>query len=308
MASAIETYDLTKRYAASTAVDALSLRVQPGEIYGFLGLNGAGKTTTIRMLLGMIRPTGGSISLLGIRVHADAHALWARVGYLVETPSAYPELTVRENLEITRRLQQVADHRVVNRVIDRLGLAAYADRPARMLSLGNAQRLGLAKALLHEPELLVLDEPANGLNPAGVVEIRTLLYELAHERGVTIFMSSHILSEVARLATRIGMLHVGRLLEEIVAADLDRRRVRTLVVDAGDRAAAEAALRGAGFTVSRCGDGVLRLAEERAVSHPEEIAPLLVTVGVPPTRLAVDEEDLETYFLRLVSASSGGTT
>ena len=307
MTSAIETYDLTKRYGATTAVDDLSLRVEPGEIYGFLGLNGAGKTTTIRMLLGMIRPTGGSASLLGTHVHAGAHALWARVGYLVETPSAYPELTVRDNLEITRRLRHVSDRRAVDRVIDRLALVPYADRPARVLSLGNAQRLGLAKALLHEPELLILDEPANGLDPAGVVEIRSLLRELTHERGVTIFMSSHILSEVARLATRIGILQHGRLLEEVDAVDLDRRRARMLVVDARDRVAAEAALRAAGFAVYGCADGTLTLSEERAVSHSDDIAQLLVTAGVPPTRLAVDEEDLETYFLRLVGASSGGT-
>lgn len=306
MTRAIETYDLSKRYGSITAVDDLALRVEAGEIYGFLGLNGAGKTTTIRMLLGMVRPTGGSSALLGTHVHADAHALWARVGYLVETPSAYPDLTVRDNLEIIRRLRHVDDRRAVDRVIDRLALTPYADRPARALSLGNAQRLGLAKALLHQPELLILDEPANGLDPAGVVEIRTLLRDLAHERGVTIFMSSHILSEVARLATRIGILHHGRLLEEVNAADLDRRRVRTLVVDARDRVAAEAVLHAAGFEVSRCGDSILTLADERAISHPDNIAHLLVVAGVPPTRLAVDEEDLETYFLRLVGTPSGG--
>jgi ABC-2 type transport system ATP-binding protein len=306
MGSAIEMRGLTKRYGASPAVDDLSLRVESGEIYGFLGLNGAGKTTTIRMLLGMIRPTSGSVSLLGCRVHADAHALWSRVGYLVETPSAYPELTVRDNLEITRRLRRITDRHVVARVIDRLALAPYADRPARTLSLGNAQRLGLAKALLPDPDLLILDEPANGLDPAGVVEVRALLQSLAHERGVTIFMSSHILSEVARLATRIGILHHGRLLEEVAAIDLDRRRGRALVVDARDRVAAKAALRDAGYAVGGGADGALTLTEERAVTRPDEIARLLVTADVPPTRLAVEEEDLETHFLRLVGPPIGG--
>src|SRR5262249_49743390 len=154
----------------------------------FLGLNGAGKTTTIRMLLGMIQPTNGAAHLLGRPVHADARDLWAQVGYLVETPYAYPELTVRENLEVFRRLRGLRDSNAVEVVIERLALTAYGERRAGTLSLGNAQRLGLAKALLHDPALLLLDEPANGLDPAGVVEIRELLRELAHERGVTIFL------------------------------------------------------------------------------------------------------------------------
>ncbi len=307
MPSAIETSGLTKRYGVSAAVAGLSLRVEPGEIYGFLGLNGAGKTTTIRMLLGMVRPTGGRVMLLGTRVDVGAHALWSRVGYLVETPSAYPDLTVRENLELTRRLRRVADRRAVDHVIDRLALAPYADRLARTLSLGNAQRLGLAKALLHDPQLVILDEPANGLDPAGVVEVRALLRSLARERGVTVFMSSHILSEVARLATRIGILHHGKLIEEVDAMELDRRRGRALIVDANDRDAAGAALRAAGFVIGGCDDGALRLAEEHAVSHPDDIARLLVVAGVPPTRLVLDEEDLETHFLRLVGEPSGGT-
>ncbi len=179
---AISADGLTKRYGAICAVDNVSLRVGRGEIYAFLGLNGAGKTTTIRMLLGMIRPTSGAAYLLGRPVSADARDLWAQVGYLVETPHAYPELTVRENLEVFRRLRELRDPKAVERIIERLALTAYAERRAGTLSLGNAQRLGLAKALLHDPSLLLLDEPANGLDPAGVVEIRELLRELAHEQ------------------------------------------------------------------------------------------------------------------------------
>lgn len=305
MANAIEMCGLTKRYGATTAVDDLSLCVKAGEIYGFLGLNGAGKTTTIRMLLGMAHPTSGTVTLLGERVHPGTQRLWAHVGYLVETPSAYPELTVRENLEITRCLRQLKDRKAVDRVIDRLALTAYAARPARTLSLGNAQRLGLAKALLHDPSLLILDEPANGLDPVGMVEVRTLLRQLAHECGVTIFMSSHILSEVARVATRIGILQQGRLLEEVDAADLERRRRRELVVDARDRTAAEAILRAAGWSVFQHAHGALALTDTQAIKHPDAIAQVLVTAGVPPTRLVVVEEDLEAYFLRLVGRSRG---
>lgn len=304
MDSAITTDNLTKRYGDRTAVERLSLTVGRGEIYGFLGLNGAGKTTTIRMLLGMIRPTAGAARLFGVRVHAGA--LWSRVGYLVETPQAYPDLTVRENLALFARLRRVADPRAVARTLDRLGLAPYADRRARTLSLGNAQRLGLAKALLHEPELLILDEPANGLDPAGVVEVRELLLGLARERGVTVFMSSHILSEVARLATRIGIIHEGRLIEELDATALAHRRRRWLAVDARDRQAARAILTDAGFVVDTDPDGRLALADDRAVAGPDDVARLLLGAGVAPTRLAVEQEDLEAHFLRLVGTAGGG--
>jgi len=296
----IETDQLVKRYGVVTAVDAVSLRVAQGEIYGFLGLNGAGKTTTIRALLGMIRPSSGVVSLFGEPIGSGGRGPWRRVGHLVETPAAYPELTVRENLEVARRLHDVADRGATIRAIDRFGLAAYADRPARTLSLGNLQRLGLACALLHEPELLVLDEPANGLDPAGVVEVRELLRALAHERGVTVFMSSHNLAEVDRLATRIGIIHAGRLIEELDMHALERRRARRLAVDARDRVAARAALEAAGYAVSVVGeDGAFVLGEPRAVAALDEVARLLVAAGTPPIRLAIEQDDLEQHFLRL---------
>jgi ABC-2 type transport system ATP-binding protein len=305
MESAIVTVGLTKRYGDRRAVDRLSLSVGRGEIYGFLGLNGAGKTTTIRLLLGLARPSSGTVHVLGRRAHAGAGELWGRVGYLVEAPRAYPELTVRENLEVTRRLRRVADATAVDRMLERLALAPEADRRAGALSLGNAQRLGLARALLHAPDLLILDEPANGLDPAGVAEVRRLLLDLARERGVTVFMSSHLLGEVARLATRIGVLHRGRLIEEANAVDLERRRRRWLAVDARDRRAAHAALTAAGFAVGEEADGALALTEARAVAGPDAVARLLVEAGAPPTRLSVEQEDLETHFLRLVEATPG---
>jgi len=211
--AAITTRGLSKHYGAVRAVEGLDLEVRRGEIYGFLGRNGAGKTTTIRMLLGLIRPSAGEVEVLGRRVAPGETGVFARVGYLVESATAYPNLTVRENLEIQRRLTG-APRSAVADTIALLRLDEYADRRAARLSLGNKQRLSLARALLHSPELLVLDEPANALDPAGIVEVRELLRTLATERGVTVFMSSHILSEVAHLADRIGIVHEGRLLEE----------------------------------------------------------------------------------------------
>jgi ABC-2 type transport system ATP-binding protein len=306
---AVITSGLTKRYRGDVlAVHDVSLRVARGEIYAFLGLNGAGKSTTIRMLLGMIRPTAGHAEVFGERVQAGATALWRRVGHLVESATAYPELTVRENLDVARRLASVADGQVVDRMIERLALEPYADRRAGTLSLGNLQRLALARALLHEPELLLLDEPANGLDPAGVIEIRELIRGLARERGVTVFMSSHILAEVDRLATRIGIVHHGRLIEELDSEALEAHRDRRLEVGARDLAAAEDALRAAGLEPTRrASDGDtarLELRDPSALECPDDIARLLVAAGVPPTHLAVARESLEDHFIRLTGSAA----
>lgn len=298
----IDAVGLTKRYREALAVDRVSLHVTPGEIYALLGLNGAGKTTTIRMLLGMLRPTEGRVSLLGERIGPRTKATWARVGYLVETPAAYPELTVTENLRVAARLRGLRDEEAVPRIISRLGLAPHARHRARTLSLGNTQRLGLAKALIHRLDVLILDEPANGLDPAGVAEIRQLLHDLAHVHGVTILLSSHILTEVARLATRIGVLDRGRLVWEGGTTDLVARARPRLGITVHDHVRATAALRAAGHTPEENSDHGLTLSGGDAIRHPDEIATLLVTAGCPPTRLAVEQDDLETCFLRLVGA------
>jgi ABC-2 type transport system ATP-binding protein len=303
------TSGLTKRYRGDVlAVDQVDLRVARGEIYAFLGLNGAGKSTTIRMLLGMIRPTAGHAELFGRRVGASASDLWGRVGHLVESATAYPELTVRENLEVARRLAGIDDRAVVGLMVERLALEPYADRRAGVLSLGNLQRLALARALLHEPDLLVLDEPANGLDPAGVIEIRELIRDLARERGVTVFMSSHILAEVDRLATRIGIVHHGRLIEELDSEALEAHRDRRLEVGARDLVAAEDALRAAGLAPTRPASGGdparLELRDPSALERPDDIARLLVAAGVPPTRLAVARESLEDHFIRLTGSAA----
>ena len=238
---AITTRGLTKTYGAVTAVDALDLEVRRGEIYGFLGRNGAGKTTTIRMLLGLIRPSAGEVEVLGRRIVPGETSVFARIGYLVETATAYPNLTVRENLDIQRRLTG-SPVSAIAETIALLRLEPYAERRAGQLSLGNKQRLALARALLHSPDLLLLDEPANALDPAGIVEVRDLLRRLADERGVTVFMSSHILAEVAHLADRIGIVHEGRLLEECSREEL-AAKARSFTAEAlTDEARADALL------------------------------------------------------------------
>ena len=298
MTFAIETRGFTKSFGDVLSVDSLDLKVPQGEIYGFLGLNGAGKTTTIRALLGMIIPTAGEVSVLGQRIVSDKVGPWDRVGHLVETAAAYPDLTVRENLDIARRLQGLDDRTRVDQVIEQLHLENYAERKAGVLSLGNFQRLGLARTLLHQPEVLLLDEPANGLDPAGVVEIRQLLERLAEDEGVTIFMSSHILTEVDRLATRIGIIHDGRLIEELDAGQLAALRRRRLAVRTRDPERALQLLQSAGHTVSREED-TLYLDGEVETAQPERINSYLVKNGQPPVHLALEQEDLEHHFLHL---------
>jgi ABC-2 type transport system ATP-binding protein len=303
---AIATDALTKRYGGDVlAVDGLDLRVARGEIYAFLGLNGAGKSTTIRMLLGMIKPTAGHAELFGVRVVPGASDVWRRVGHLVETATAYPELTVVENLDVARRLAGIEDRRRVDLMIDRLALTAYEGRRAGTLSLGNLQRLALARALVHGPELLILDEPANGLDPAGVIEIRDLLRDLAQDDGVTVFMSSHILGEVDLLANRIGIVHRGRLVEELDSDALEQRRDRRLEVETRDLEAAEAALHAASLAPQRRDDARLELRDPMALETPERIAEILVSAGAPPTHLAIARESLEEHFMRLTSDEAG---
>jgi len=300
MTNAIETHNLTKRFGDVVAVDSINLRVGKGEIYGFLGLNGAGKTTTIRALLAMINPSEGDVIVLGQAIGPNGRGPWSQVGHLVESPSAYPELTVRENLDIARRLHNKQDTKIVDEVIERLVLASYADRKAGTLSTGNLQRLGLARALLHSPELLILDEPANGLDPAGVIEIRELLRSLANDKGVTIFMSSHILTEVDRLATRIGIIHQGKLIEELNAGDLEKLRTQRLEIKARNIEAAQNCLKSAGYKFIMK-DNVIIVENEHAIEHPDDIAHILVNAGTPPTHLAVVQQNLEEHFMQLTS-------
>ncbi|MGA2381782.1 MAG: ABC transporter ATP-binding protein [Spirochaetia bacterium] len=303
MTSAISAQGLSKSYGPVKAVVDVDLDVRRGEIYGFLGRNGAGKTTTIRMLLGLVRPSAGSISILGSSLGDDRKGVLSRIGYLVESAAAYPNLTVRENLHIQRRLMG-APRAAVDEVIELLKLGEYVNRRAGRLSLGNKQRLSLARALVHSLELLILDEPANGLDPAGIVEIRALLRRLADVQGVTIFMSSHLLDEVEHLADRVGIVHAGRLVEQLDYNELLDNGRLAIEIEVDDVALAERVLRGElGLVeVSRSGDACLRISDRTA--KPALIARAMVGAGVALERLAPMEEDLERHFMRL----TGGET
>ncbi len=299
----IQTEGLTKHYGNVHAVEGVNLHIKKAEIYGFLGLNGAGKTTTIRMLMGMIRPTSGYAFLFGQKIGPANTDLWNRVGHLVETPYAYPELTVLENLGIYYRLRNLKDPGLLKEVVEKLHLDPYTNIKAKHLSLGNAQRLGIAKAMIHQPSLLILDEPANGLDPSGIVEIRELLGDLAGNRGVTIFISSHILGEISRFATRIGIIHEGQMIHESEVDRLDQSRHRSLHVETMDNKQAYEILSKAGYSTETLHDGSMEISGEEAIKQPEEISALLASRGFAPKKIVVEEEDLEHFFLRLIHNS-----
>ena len=300
-APVIETLGLTHRFGAVTAVDGVDLAVAAGEIYGFLGRNGAGKTTLIRALLGLLTPTAGSVTLLGtpVRGGRTPAALWARVGYLVEGPGLYPSLTVLDHLHAAARYRRLA-RPAVGAIVERLDLTPYAGVRARALSLGNRQRLGLALALIHRPALLILDEPGNGLDPAGVVDIRTLLRGLADD-GTTVFMSTHIITEVAVLADRVGIIHAGRLVTELSGDQLSSPGHARLVVTFRTAELARHALDtlAAGGIDGHTDGARLVTTSPKAIQEPDQVATRLVHAGTAPTYLAVEREDLEQLFLRL---------
>ncbi|AJY75763.1 ABC transporter ATP-binding protein [Paenibacillus beijingensis] len=207
----LQTDRLTKKLGGKAVVSDVDVRIERGDIYGFLGPNGAGKTTTIRMLLGLAKPTQGNIRIFGKDLRKERMAILRKVGSLVEYPSYYGHLNAWENLEVVRRLLDVPRARI-GEVLDIVRLTAEAKRPVKGFSLGMKQRLGIATALLGQPELLILDEPTNGLDPAGILEIRELIKSLPKEQGVTVLVSSHLLSEIEQMATRVGIITKGRMI------------------------------------------------------------------------------------------------
>src|SRR2546426_12381102 len=222
MGTAIRVEEVWKAYGTTPAVCGLSLSVPPQSVYGFLGPNGAGKSTTIRMMLGLQRPDRGTVTLFGRPLAVERVAVLGRIGSLVESPSLYSHLTGRENLEVHRRLPGLSK-RAIDEALETVDLSSVADRLVRNYSSGMKQRLGLAQALLGAPELLLLDEPTNGLDPAGIHEVRTLVRDLPKRRGMTVFLSSHLLAEVEQVATHFAIISQGQLKFEGTPEELRRR-------------------------------------------------------------------------------------
>lgn len=295
----IQTNSLSKRFGATLAVNNISVHVKQGEIYGFLGLNGAGKTTLIRMLLGMIKPDSGTISLFGKPITSKSQN-WNDIGYLVETPYSYPNLSVYENLKVIGKLRHLTDKNAIENIIEKLKLTKYKNTPAQTLSLGNQQRLGLAKALIHEPKLLILDEPINGLDPEGIVQVRNLLIELA-QKGSTIFLSSHILGEISKLAHRIGIIHEGKLIKELTTDELSNQIIKKILVQTTDNQKALHYLQNSNYSAVQTNTDEIEISSPQAVAHPEHISKLLTECGLPPKQIFLFTEDLEMFFLRTIN-------
>ena len=293
----IETRGLTRRFGKQLAVDDVNLVVPEAGVYGFLGPNGAGKTTAIRMLLGLCRPNAGEVHLFGLPLAANRLSLLRRVGALVESPSLYPHLTGRENLEVTRRVLG-AQRELIDTALRSTKLTQDANRRVREYSLGMRQRLGLALALLTKPELLILDEPTNGLDPAGIHEMRDMIRSLPAEFGVTVFLSSHLLSEVEQIASHIGIIHEGRLLFQGTLSELqaDQQVQLTLGVNEADQAIDT--LTAAGWSVQRRADGLLSVSAKTS-EEAVRINKLLVEQGIEVFHLSLVRASLEDIFLTL---------
>ncbi|SPE34858.1 Bacitracin transport ATP-binding protein BcrA [Candidatus Sulfopaludibacter sp. SbA3] len=295
MSDPIRVDDVWKSYGSTAAVRGLSLSVPPHSVYGFLGPNGAGKSTTIRMVLGLQRPNRGAISLFGRPLAAERVALLRRIGSLVESPSLYLHLTGRENLEVHRRLLG-APRRVIDEALATVDLTSVGGRLVRHYSSGMKQRLGIAQALLGKPELLVLDEPTNGLDPAGIHEVRTLVRDLP-KSGVTVFLSSHLLAEVEQVATHLAIISQGQLKFEGTREELQARNRQMIVVEVDQPERAQAVLTGMGCTVTREGRRILIAPD--GVREAAQINAALVQAGIAVSHLAAERNTLEDFFLEL---------
>jgi len=304
-ANIIQTTELTRRFGPLTAVDHLALHVPRGSVYGFLGPNGAGKTTTIRMLLGLIRPNNGEVRLFGEPLHRSRGDLLARLGALVESPSVYPNLTGRENLEVTRRLTG-GKRTQIDRVLAIVRLEDAAGRRVRGYSNGMRQRLGLALALLGEPELLILDEPTNGLDPSGIQEMRDLIVRLPKELGVTVFLSSHLLAEVEQVASHIGIIDQGSLRFQGTLSDLHAQMEEQVVLGVDQPEKAKLLLEEAGWTAHKNGGGHRVTVAANGRSDAAMISAQLVHGGVNLFHLSLEQPTLEDIFMTLTNGQEGG--
>lgn len=289
------TNDLTKKYKKHTSVDGVNLRIERGQIYGFLGPNGAGKTTTIRMLLGLIKPTKGNIEIFGQNLNKNRLQILQRIGSLVESPTYYGNLTGRENLEAVRRLRDLPEKRV-NEVLEIVRLTKVANRLTKEYSLGMKQRLGIAAALLSNPDLLILDEPTNGLDPSGIQEIRELIKELP-KAGMSVLVSSHLLSEIDQMATQVGIINNGKMIFQDSIERLRQKRKPLLKVGVSDVMKANEILKSRELKADLQGDFLwLSQTEPEFVS---EINFILVHSGVSVYRLEEVKRTLEDIFLEL---------
>ena len=296
----LRTNNLYKKYVKNLALNNINLEIKKGDIYGFIGQNGAGKTTLLRIATGLTFPTKGTVELFGQSSKKGLVESIKRVGAVVENPALFPNMSAYENLELHRLQKGIPDKKCIDRTLKLVGLENTGRKKVVNFSLGMKQRLGIAIALLSDPEFLILDEPTNGLDPMGIVELRQLIKRLNREREMTVLISSHILSELHQLATRYGIIHKGRLLEEISASELNQkcRQYLRIKVDNPSKGATvlEAELNSTDFEIMP--DGIIKL-----YSHLNDIQ--RVSLALTKNNLIIEHfsqagDDLESYFAKLV--------
>lgn len=302
---ALQTEDLTKRFGVRTAVDRLTIRVESGDIYGFLGPNGAGKSTTLRMLLSLVRPTSGVIKFPVRAGSWEYLRARSRLGAIIETPAFYENFSARRNLQLLASLSGGVQRKRVEEVLEIVDLRDRAQDPVKVYSYGMRQRLGIAQALLPTPQIIILDEPTNGLDPQGIHETRKLIRRLRDEFRLTVLLSSHLLTEIEQLCNRVGIIHEGRLLYEggpealVAPTSLYKVRVDNL------SGAFEILTREPGVTVNRNGASFLRIeADAESISA---VNALLVGKGIKVYELSPAQESLEEAFLRLTKTVAAPT-
>lgn len=295
----METKNLTKRYQSTTVVDHVSLHVPKGKIYGLLGRNGAGKTTIMKMMLQLVRPTEGTIRMFGAGYQEHMSDTYRKIGSIIETPGFYTNLTGQENLEILAKLRGKISKDAVRNALEIVGLDKEKKKPFSDYSLGMKQRLGIAAAIMHEPELLILDEPINGLDPIGISEIRQFLCDLSRTKGTTIFISSHVLSEIEQIADVIGVMNEGKLVEEVNMEELHKRKRKYISFTVSDSIVASTLLKKHLKIIDfETEAGILKVYDNTA--NVGELNKLLVENGMMVTGINACEEKLEDYFSELI--------
>lgn len=302
----IETNGLTKEYHKRFSVDHINLHVPKGRIYGLLGRNGAGKTTTMKMLLNLVKPTEGSIFLFGEDVKKAGRKLYYRIGSLIEEPGFYENLTAEENLKILARLRGSHRKDTIEHALTVTGLMKEKNKTFRNYSLGMKQRLGIAAAVMHEPELLILDEPINGLDPIGIHEIRNYLLNLCREKGTAILLSSHVLNEMEQLADVIGVMHEGKLVEEIDMDALRSKNQRYVEFEVSDINAAALVLERTYHTKDYMAVDKKRIRIFDKIDDRAAINAGFAEKGIAVFHMNVCEEKLEDYFAKLIGGGEIG--
>jgi bacitracin transport system ATP-binding protein len=300
---AVRTHNLTKRYKDISVVNKLNINIKKGEIYGFLGQNGAGKTTTLRMIMRLVKSSEGEIELFGQSNYS--RDIYKKIGAVIEYPGFYPNLTAEENLEIHRRMIGIENKEYVKEALDASGLNIneIKHKKVKNYSLGMKQRLGIARAMLHKPELLILDEPTNGLDPIGIKEIRETLIDLRNKNGITILVSSHLLSEIEHLATEIGIIHKGILCEEIDYKELQKRNRKYLKIKvSNDKKTCFLLENKLGITDYEVSEkNILRIYEK--FDSSSQIARTLISNDIDLHEMHVSVDNLEDYFVRLTGGN-----